>query len=99
MPPRNITAALLGLLVAAVLAIAIYLGAWRGGSEGPGYLAVIDTCGILTIRSDDSHWRFTCLQGIYAAVSVSGDGKTIDMIVSAISFHDLQIPIKPSDVA
>jgi len=77
MPPRNITAALLGLLAAALLAIAIYLGAWRGGSEGPGYLAVIDTCGILTIRSDDSHWRFTCLQGIYAAVSVSGDGKTI----------------------
>src|SRR6266516_719937 len=77
MPPRNITAALLRLLVAALLPIAIYPGAWRGGSEGPGYLAVIDTCGILTIRSDDSHWRFTCLQGIYAAVSVSGDGKTI----------------------
>jgi hypothetical protein len=27
---------------------------------------------------------------------LSGDGQTIDMIVSAISFHDLRIPITPS---
>ncbi|HVO02417.1 MAG TPA: PAS domain-containing protein [Candidatus Cybelea sp.] len=30
---------------------------------------------------------------------LSSDGTTIDMIVSAISFHDLQIPVTPEDTA
>jgi Tol biopolymer transport system component len=74
--PRNI-AVVAGLLVAALLGVGIYLGAWRDTGEGPGHLAVIDSCGILTMRSDGTDWRFTCLSGVWSAVSVSGDGNTL----------------------
>ncbi len=75
--PSRATAGVLGILVAALVAVGTYFGAWRGGSEGPGYLAVVHGCGILTMRSDGTEWRFNCLPGIWAAVSVSDDGKTL----------------------
>jgi Tol biopolymer transport system component len=60
-----------------LLAVGTYFGAWRGGGGSPGHLAVVDSCGVLTMRSDGTDWRFTCLNQIWAAVSVSGNGKTI----------------------
>ena len=77
MPSRRVAAPVVGLLVVALLAVGTYFGAWRGGGGNPGYMAVVEGCGILTMRSDNTDWRFNCLNEIWAAVSVSGDGKTI----------------------
>jgi Tol biopolymer transport system component len=74
--PRVRALLVVGLLVGVVLALAAF-GLSRDGSEGPGQLAVVDDCGILTMRSDGTDWRFNCLDGIFAAVSVSGDGRKL----------------------
>lgn len=77
MPSRRIAAAAVTALVVVLLAVGTYFGAWRQSGGNPGYAAVIEGCGILTMSPANTDWRFNCLNGIWSAVSVSGDGKTL----------------------
>ena len=102
MPARNLIPAVLAVLTAGLLALGTYLGAWRGGGGSTGYLAAVDSCGFLTIPTNDKDWRFTCLPGIFSAVSVSGDGKTLawdtksNIVVAQASGANQQLPPLPA---
>jgi hypothetical protein len=62
------------------------------------YRAVIEHGGPLRYYRDlESSGRWFRYETLL--LPLSSDGKTIDMIVSAISFHDLKIPITPDHVA
>ena len=70
------------IVLAAVAATAIgVVQLARGGGEQtrrlPGRIAVVDGCGVLHMWSDGSDQRRLCLPGVFAAVSLSDNGKTI----------------------